>query len=120
MNFSAEEIEIARGLFASELDWEPTAGNYVFDETGFCPQPSPFQERVYFILNYDYFMKRVGGVERFKKIMTWLPTWYDCRQILGSMHVGAAEVVAALEAADALAEGSERVTLYRLIASRLR
>ena len=69
MQFREEEIILARRLRDRGLPWEPKPGHFVYDETGFCRQPSPFQEKVYFILNYDYFMKAVGGVDRFKSIM---------------------------------------------------
>ena len=62
MHFSEQEITLAKRLKQLGLVWEPQAGNYVYDPTEFCQQPSPFQERVYFILNYNYFMKAVGGV----------------------------------------------------------
>ncbi len=43
---------MARELRRRGLPWTPQAGHYVFDETGFCSKGSPFQEGVYFILNY--------------------------------------------------------------------
>ena len=91
----------------------------MLDETGFCKQPSPFQEKVYFILNYDYFMKAVGGVARFQEIMIWLPTWYHARQILCSLHVPDLEIVEYLRDQRAIEKGEERFALYRLIASVL-
>ena len=115
MRFSDEEIVIARRLHQVGLPWEPQAGHYVYDETGFCKQTSPFQERVYFILNYDYFMKAVGGVERFKQIMFWLPTWHDARRLLEQQGVTDAEVADRLQRKDAIARGAERYELYQLI-----
>jgi hypothetical protein len=119
MKFSAEEIEIARAI-RDKLDWVPRAGHYVYDETEFCKQASPFQDRVYFILNYDYFMKTVGGVDRFQEIMTWLPTWYDCREILESQNRTPAEIADQLQSLDAMANGTERLALYQMIASHLK
>ena len=119
MKFSEAEIELARKLRKVGLPWEPAAGHYVFDETGFCKQPSPFQEGVYFILNYEYFMKAVGGVDRFGEIMTWLPTWYDCRQILQHYDVTAEAIAADLRSSGAVESGRERLRLYELIARTL-
>ena len=73
MRFTAEEIEMARHLRQLGLTWEPRVGHYVYDETGFCQKGSPFQDRVYFILNYDYFINQVGGVDRFKQIRAHCP-----------------------------------------------
>lgn len=119
MIFSQTEIELARQLRRDGLSWKPQAGHYVYDETEFCNQPSPFQERVYFVLNYPYFMKAAGGVERFKEIMTWLPTWDDAREILRSQRVSNEQVLDYLHECRAIESGSERLALYRLIARAL-
>ena len=119
MHFSDEEIRLARRLRDAGLEWEPQAGHYVYDETGFCKQTSPFQEKVYFILNYDYFMKAVGGVERFKEIMLWLPTWDDARKQLELLEVPNPDIAHHLEQSQALENGKERLTLYLLIESIL-
>ena len=119
MHFSDEEIELACQLREAGLAWEPRAGHYVYDETGFCKQASPFQEKVYFILNYDYFMKAVGGIERFKQIMLWLPTWDDARRQLEFLGVPDARVVDRLEHTRAIEQGNERFILYQLMKSAL-
>lgn len=119
MKFSHDEINLAKQLKQKGLPWEPAAGHYVFDETGFCKQTSPFQEHVYFILNYDYFMKAVGGVERFKEIMTWLPTWHDSRKLLHSLGVDDSLVTEKLQAQDAIRNGTERLALYEMLDAKL-
>ena len=119
MIFSEEEIEIAKKLRKQGLKWEPKAGHYVYDETGFCKQPSPFQEKVYFILNYNYFMKAVGSVEQFKEIIIWLPTWDDARELLRSFEVSDQQLLAYLKNHQAIERGTERIALYELIASQL-
>jgi hypothetical protein len=119
MRFTDEEITLARKLRDEGLPWEPAAGHYVYDETGFCKQSSPFQDGVYFILNYSYFMKAVGGVERFQEIMTWLPTWYDAREILRTYRVPDQQVREYLVNNQAIERGIERLSLYELIASRI-
>ena len=80
---------------------------------------SPFQDRVYFILNYDYFMDQVGGVDQFKQIMLWLPTWEDARHVLRSLGVSDAEVDAALQRNRAIERQHELLSLYETIAERL-
>lgn len=117
MQFSNEEIQLARQLREAGMAWEPQAGHYVYDETGYCKQTSPFQEKVYFILNYDYFMKAVGGVEQFKQIMLWLPTWDDARRQLELLGVPDARVADRLEHSLAIQQGNERFILYQLIES---
>jgi hypothetical protein len=102
------------------LPWEPKAGHYVYDETGFCTKGSPFQDGVYFILNYDYFMRQAGGVERFKKIMLWLPTWRDAREILQTYGFTDDEVAKKLRERRAIENQEELLVLYEMIAERLR
>jgi hypothetical protein len=119
MQFSPQEIDMAREFRRLGLPWEPRAGHYVFDETGFCRKGSPFQDGVYFILNYDYFTNHAGGVERFKEIMLWLPTWHDARDILQSLGVSDQEVAAELRERRAIEAGQELLVLYELIAEAL-
>jgi hypothetical protein len=106
---------MARELRRLGLPWEPQAGHYVFDETGFCTKGSPFQEGVYFILNYEYFMRQAGGVECFKRIMLWLPTWHDARQILQTLGVQDEDVASELRSGNAIENQRELLTLYDLI-----
>ena len=115
MRFSDAEIEAARRLRSGGLSWEPKAGHYVYDETGFCKQTSPFQERVYFILNYPYFIRTVGGVQRFKEIMLWLPTWDDLREILREFGVTDFDVACSLAEQKAIESGREREALYEMV-----
>ena len=119
MKFSSQHCALAIQFKEMGLEWEPTVGNYVYDATAAVKPSSPFQEHVYFLLNYDCFMDRVGGVERFKTIMTWLPTWSDAREILRSLGVSNKEVQDELVRSRALEDGSELLKLYELIAQHL-
>ena len=119
MRFTEQEIKAAQQLEELGLQWTPQAGHYVLDPTGFCKAPSPIQDRVYFILNYPYFMKAAGGVDRFKKLMTWLPTWYDARTILRELKVSDQEVADRIEQSRAIQSGEERFELYQMIAKQL-
>lgn len=120
MRFTQQQIELATRIKANGLSWEPAVGNYVYDETGFFKPSSPFQEHVYFLLNYDCFMQKVGGTERFKMLMIWLPTWEDSRAILSAHGVSSAEVERELIRQNALAKGTELITLYQMIHESLR
>ena len=86
---------------------------------GVCKQASPFQEKVYFILNYPYFMRAVGGVQRFKEIMLWLPTWDDLRGVLRDFGVSDVDVASFLRERKAIESGQERLALYELVESCL-
>ncbi len=117
--FSDREIALALEFKRMKLPWEPAVGQYVYDAGGAVKPSSPFQQGVYFLLNYDCFMERLGGVARFKDLMAWLPTWSDAREILRRLGVSNEVVREALARTAAIESGEERVVLYELIAARL-
>ncbi|MEO8271375.1 MAG: hypothetical protein ABI557_16760 [Aureliella sp.] len=119
MQFLQEEIEIAKRLHELGLPWKPSVGNFVFDATDFCQQPSPFQTGVYFILNYAYFMRLLGGLERFKENMIWLPTWDDIRSILTDLGLTDDFVGNHIQETRAIEFGKERLVLYELAVATL-
>ena len=119
IHFSEAEIQLARQLRAGGLPWKPMPGQFVLDESGLVERESPFQPGVYFVLNYEYFMKIAGGVERFREIMLWLPTWEQCRQSLRESGVSDDEVSQHLSDCNAFAGGKEREILYELLAYQL-
>ena len=120
VRFTEEQIHLSKRLKALNVPWVPQAGHFVLDPTGFCPRPSPFQERVYFILNYDYFMKKVGGVDRFKEIMVWLPTWFDARELLRRFDVPDSDVADHLAESRCIERGHELTALLELLIDVLR
>jgi hypothetical protein len=62
----------------------------------------------------------VGGVDRFKQIMLWLPTWQDARELLRSLGVSDSVVAAALQRQHAIENQRELLSLLEMIAARLR
>lgn len=117
MRFTEEQITIAKRLKEFEIPWTPQVGHYVYDANQICPKSSPFQERVYFLLNFDCFMQHVGGLERFRKNMVWLPTWHEAREILRNLGIPDSEV--AQHSAKAILNGEELTCLYKLIVEAL-
>ena len=113
MRFTEDQITIAKRLKQLGIPWQPQVGHYVYDANRICPKSSPFQQGVYFLLNFDCFMQHVGGVERFRDNMVWLPTWHESRGILRKLGVPDTEV--AHLSAEAILQGEELTCLYRLI-----
>ena len=113
MRFTEDQITIAKKLKTLGIPWQPQVGHYVYDANHICPKSSPFQQGVYFLLNFDCFMQHVGGVERFRNNMVWLPTWHKAREILRNLSVPDAEV--ARLSAEAILQGDELTCLYELI-----
>lgn len=120
VHFSRIEIDLARKMRSAGLSWQPSPGQFVLDEQRIVDRESPFQDGVFFILNFDYFMKIAGGEERFVKIMTWLPVWEDCRRILAYLQVSNADVARRISDRHAIEDGIERLCLYELILERMR
>jgi hypothetical protein len=116
MRFSPQDIDAARRLRELGLSWFPAPGHFVFDEAGVIEQPSPFQDRVYFILDLKHFLRRTGSVDRLQSALFWLPTWHDARELLQSQGAADGEVADALKNAGGIESRSELLTLYRLIA----
>ncbi|TWT54018.1 hypothetical protein Pla22_16520 [Rubripirellula amarantea] len=119
IHFSDQEMQTARKLRAAGLPWVPMPGQFVLDEHRVVERESPFQDGVFFVLNYEYFMKIAGGEERFRQIMLWLPMWEDCRASLRALGVGDHEVADRLKQCNGFVDGLERSHLYELLLERL-
>ena len=117
MAFTDEQISIATQLKQLGMPWQPGVGNYVYDANRICPKGSPFQDRVYFLLNFDCFMQHVGGAERFAENMVWLPTWNEARDIVRELGIPDKDV--AVVAAEGILRDEELTSLYRLILETL-
>ena len=111
MHFTAEQIDLACRMKDGGLAWEPRVGNYVYDRARVCRRDSPFQPRVYFILDYACFIRHVGGTEIFRRGMVWLPTWSDLRVVLREGGVNDGEVAAIV--VEGIVEGDELTRLYK-------
>lgn len=123
MRFSETEIQAAHRLKTLGLPWEPTVGHYVYDAKDSVQPDSPLQDGVYFILNYDHFMRLLGGIDAFKERMVWLLTWEDLRSQLREVGVDDATVLAKLsqteEGTTLFDNGGERIALYELLIDHL-
>lgn len=119
MSFSDEELELAQLFKAYGLDWTPTCGQYVLDQSQLIECDSPFQGRVFYILDLKHFLRRSGTVERLREAMCWLPTWEQARCILRDFHVSDARVAVHLAETSAIETGTERLELYRLIEAEI-
>ncbi|MBM4001763.1 MAG: hypothetical protein FJ295_00540 [Planctomycetes bacterium] len=64
-------------------------------------------------------MRQAGGVERFQRMMLWLPTWHDARQVLQTLGVESEEVASKLRTRHSIEQERELLDLYDLIAERL-
>jgi hypothetical protein len=77
--------QLALTLKKEGLQWQPHVGCFVWDPDGVIEAPSPFPNRVYFILSMPRFLDIFGTVERMVEKLVWLPTWHQgnilCRRL---------------------------------------
>lgn len=119
VHFSEEEIELAQLFKAYGLEWTPQPGHFVLDQSQLMEVSSPFQDKVYFILALRHFLRRSGTMESLKDGMCWLPTWEQARHILREAGVNAGGLEQRLIDTRAIAAGTERLELYRMIEEQI-
>lgn len=82
--FEPAVLEAARRLKAAGLQWRPHVGCFAWDPDGYMPVPSPFPERVYFVLNLGRFTEILGSVEAMQERLVWVPTWTQASALLAA------------------------------------
>lgn len=118
--FSDAELSLAEQLHPLWGDrWQPAVGHYVLDVRSLVTKPSPFQERVYFVLNYDYFIDLVGGLETFKRSMVWLPTWEQCRCLVRDLDLPSVVLLEDPDFRSSFSAFQERECLYLFLLKHL-
>ena len=80
--FSAALCRKARELKEAGLLWEPQVGCFLWDPEQTIPAPSPFGERIYFVLNLNRFLQFYRDFDELKEKLVWLPTWHQARLLL--------------------------------------
>ncbi len=109
--FTTGIFHLAAELKAAGLPWHPHTGCFVQDPDRYVQAPSPFPERVYFILSVPRFVDLFGSIESIAEKLVWLPTWHQARLVCRSMTI---DDTVTLPPA-----GQDLETLYRLILSHL-
>ena len=120
VEFSPDEIDLCDQLKGAGLPWHPAPGHFVWDPQQLIERPSPFHDRVYFILDLKHFLRRTGTLQRLIETMVWLPTWEQGRRLLRDQGVPDSQVSTNLVDAKALSRGTERLVLYQQLLLRLR
>ena len=120
MYFSDQAIDLARQLKEAGLPWEPAPGQYVYDPDCLIEVGSPFQERVYFILDLKHFLRRSGTTEALQESLVFLPDWMQCKNLLAEYGLSSTELADKLHQSKAISEDNELEACYRLLLERLR
>ncbi len=85
--FDQRVYEMAAQLKKSGLPWKPCAGCFVWDRDEHMDVPSPFPDRLYFILNLGRFLEIFGSLENIVKKLIWVPTWHQARLLCDRLGV---------------------------------
>ncbi len=118
MKFTRQQIDWALELKRLEIPWNPGVGHYADDIHQEIDPGSPFQEAVYFFLNYPCFVEYFGSETTLVDRMAWLPTLEQALSMAEQYHVPSSLVEQALVAG--IRRNDELTELYQLLARVLR
>lgn len=117
--YDAKLIHLALELKQLGIPWTPHVGCFVHDQQAVITSPSPFPDRIYFILNMQRFIHIFGSVEKMKQQLVWLPTWYQAVQLCHQLSVSDEELNSAASPAVHNSPVDEMVRLYKAMATKL-
>lgn len=117
--FDGRLLHRAEQLKQLGLPFTPHVGCFVWDPEGAIPAPSPFPERVYFVLSMPRFLDIFGTEKTMVERLVWLPTWYQARWIAELMGLGD-RVTGIWRKSPSMEPGEELLHLYDLLIEAFR
>jgi hypothetical protein len=119
--FDERHCELAASLKEAGLPWRPHVGCFVHDPDQDIGVPSPFPNRIYFILNLGHFLRLLGTVDDVKKRLIWLPTWHQTRLLCALFGVKDVAVSGLWSAQGrTMQAGDDLLALYELLLKALK
>ena len=118
--FDERHCRAALQLKEAGLPWRPHVGCFVWDREGWIEVPSPFPERIYFILNLGHFLRLLGSIEDVVQKLVWLPTWHQSRQIGAKLGIEDKELSDIFSGSAVPGPGQDLLALYGKILENLR
>jgi len=112
--------QLAQELKSHGLVWQPQVGSFVWDPENTIPVPSPFPDRIYFVLNLNHFLKILGSIERMQEKLVWLPSWQQARQICLTLDIPHSQIQEKLRDNSIWSAQQETRVLYELILEKLK
>lgn len=117
--FDQRHCEAAARLKEAGLPWRPHVGCFVWDREAQIAVPSPFPQRIYFILNVGHFVQILGSLEAVAVRLVWLPTWHQARLLAKQWGIRDEQLVVLWKDLADAAPGEELLALYELLWRRL-
>jgi len=102
------------------LPWRPHVGCFVYDPVRHIQVPSPFPNRIYFILNLGHFLRLLGTVEDIRKRLIWLPTWHQARLLCQQFELADDTVSKLWREGKVMRAGDELLAIYELLLKALK
>lgn len=117
--FTLRHCQAAARLKDAGLPWQPHVGCFVWDRDEHIAVPSPFPQRLYFILNLGHFVQLLGSREEIAVKLIWLPTWHQARLLAQTLGIPPQAVAALWQQGQEMAPGEELLALYDLLLAAL-
>lgn len=118
--FDKRHLILAEKLKHLGLPFAPHVGCFVWDPQRLIAAPSPFPDRVYFILSLPRFVDIFGSLEQIAARLVWLPTWHQARLLCTASGVGDDRIAALFLHLDSPPPGDDLLQLYTLLADDLK
>ena len=112
--FDNQLLQSALEMKHAGLPWIPETGCFVWDRQALIKAPSPFPNRIYFILNMRRFLEIFGNIEAMQEKLVWLPTWSQAAQLCREL-----KIERRVDDSDDQSEVAVLTRLYRLITNKL-
>jgi hypothetical protein len=118
--FDQEICQLALQLKKKGLKWHPHVGCFVWDPEEYIPVPSPFPQRIYFILNLNHFLKIFKSIDKMIEYLVWLPTWHQARLICHELGLSRELIFKESEDSGTITVEEETIFLYKLLLKNLK
>lgn len=117
--FDRNHCEMAAQLKEAGLPWNPHVGCFVWDRDEQINVPSPFPERIYFILNLGRFLDIFGSVENITQKLIWVPTWHQARLLCAKLGIDKHEIMDTMLDENYTSIAREVLLLYKILLKKL-
>lgn len=118
-SFDESLCHLALEMKRRGLPWRPHVGCFVWDPDGHIEPPSPFPNRVYFILSLPRFIEIFGSVEAVAEKLVWLPTWHQARLLCRKLEIEPASMENKVPPETMTGPAEALAGLYRVLIKRL-
>ena len=118
--FDRRICEMAAKLKNAGIPWKPHVGCFIWDRDEYISVPSPFPERIYFILNLGRFTELLGSFEDIAEKLIWIPTWHQARELMNRLSRQQTEEKRIIKIDQSMNLDDEYAALYDMLLQVLR